>query len=144
MAFRGTYDHTLDSKNRLTVPVKFRGPLGEGVIVARGIETCITIWTPQGFEEWTAEVIDALGRLTPKGRDFRRGVSASAFETELDAAGRVMLPAKLIEHARIAKEVAVIGNDEAFEVWDRGLWDAYDAKVGPTIATMTDSIGADA
>ncbi len=144
MAFRGTYDHTLDAKNRLTVPVKFRGPLGEGVIVARGIETCITIWTPQGFEAWTAEMIDALGRLTPQGRDFRRAVSASAFETDLDAAGRVMLPAKLIEHADIAKEVAVIGNDDAFEVWDRTLWDAYDAKVGPTIATMTDSIGADA
>lgn len=144
MAFRGTYDHTLDAKNRLTVPVKFRGPLGDGVIVARGIESCITIWTPQGFESWTAEMIEALGRLTPRGRDFRRAVSASAFETDLDAAGRVMLPAKLLEHAQVGKEVAVIGNDEAFEVWDRALWDAYDAKVAPTIAEMTDSIGADA
>ena len=89
-------------------------------------------------------MIEALGRLTPKGRDFRRAVSASAFETDLDSAGRVMLPAKLIEHASIDRDVAVIGNDDAFEVWDRSLWDEYDAKVSPTIAEMTESIGADA
>lgn len=144
MAFRGTYDHTLDAKNRLTVPVKFRGPLGAGVIVARGIATCITIWTPEGFESWTAEMLEALGRLTPRGTDFRRTVSASAFETDLDSAGRVMLPAKLIDYASIGREVAVIGNDDAFEVWDRVLWDEYDARVSPTIAGMTESIGADA
>jgi MraZ protein len=144
MAFRGTYDHSLDAKNRLTVPVKFRGPLGDGVIVARGIETCVTVWTPEGFDSWSSQMIDALGPLTAKARDFRRVVSASAFETELDSAGRVMVPAKLIEYASLDREVAVIGNDQAFEIWDRVRWDQYDSAISPTISDLTDAIGADA
>ena len=143
MKFRGTYDHTLDAKNRLTVPVKFRGPLGGGVVLARGLEACVSVWTPDAFDLWTGQVIDALGPLTPKARDFRRVVSATAFETELDSAGRVMLPSKLIIHAGIDREVAVIGNDEAFEVWDRTRWDEYDASKSPTIPDLTDSIGVD-
>ena len=143
MAFLGTYDHTLDAKNRLTVPVKFRATLGSGVVLARGIERCVTVWTPQGFDQWTTSMINALGPLTAQARDFRRVVSASAFETELDSAGRVMLPSKLIDHAGIDREVAVIGNDEAFEVWDRNRWDEYDASKSPTIPELTNSIGID-
>ena len=143
MAFRGTYDHTLDAKNRLTVPVKFRGPLGDGVVLARGIEQCVTVWTPSGFDDWTARMIEALGPLSQRASDFRRVVSATAFETEIDSAGRVMLPSKLITHAAIGREVAVIGNDEAFEVWDRTRWDAYDASISPTLPELTGSIGID-
>ena len=144
MAFRGIYDHTLDAKNRLTVPVKFRVPLGDGLIVARGIESCVTVWTPEGFEDWTGEMIDALGRLSQQGRDFRRAVSASAFETDLDAAGRIMLPPRLIEHATITRDVTVIGNVDSFEVWDRELWNEWDTRVAPTIVPMTNSIGTNA
>ncbi|CAB4863100.1 MAG: division/cell wall cluster transcriptional repressor MraZ [Solirubrobacterales bacterium] len=144
MSFLGTYDHTLDAKNRLTVPVKFRGPLGEGAIISRGIETCVSVWTPKGYDEWSKSMLDALGGMTPEARRFRRVLSASAFETELDAAGRIMIPAKLMEHAVIEREVAVIGNDDAFEVWDRKAWAAYDAEVSPTILDLTDAIGADA
>jgi len=143
MKFRGDYDYTLDAKNRLTVPVKFRAALGGGVILARGLETCVSVWTPVAFDLWTGQVIDALGPLTAKARDFRRVVSATAFETDLDSAGRVMLPSKLIIHAGIDREVAVIGNDEAFEVWDRTRWDEWQALKSPTIPDLTDSIGVD-
>jgi len=143
MKFRGDYDYTLDAKNRLTVPGKFRAALGGGVILARGLETCVSVWTPVAFDLWTGQVIDALGPLTAKARDFRRVVSATAFETDLDSAGRVMLPSKLIIHAGIDREVAVIGNDEAFEVWDRTRWDEWQASKSPTISDLTDSIGVD-
>ncbi len=142
MTFLGTYDHTLDAKNRLTVPVKFRGPLGGGAIIARGIEPCVSVWTPEGFESWKQEMIDAFGSMTPKARAFKRVLAASAFETELDAAGRIMVPSKLIEYAAISREVAVIGNDDAFEIWDRDAWGAYDDSVSPTILELTDSIGS--
>lgn len=142
MTFLGTYDHTLDAKNRLTVPVKFRGPLGDGAIVARGIEPCLSVWTPEGFSAWKQEMVEAFGGVTPQARAFKRVLAASAFETELDAAGRIMLPAKLVEYAAIDREVAVIGNDEAFEVWDRSSWATYDESVSPTILELTDAIGS--
>ena len=50
MAFRGTFDHSLDAKNRLTVPAKFRAALSEGVVLAKGIEPCVAIWTPEDFD----------------------------------------------------------------------------------------------
>lgn len=143
MPFRGTYDHSLDAKNRLTVPVKFRGQLAEGVVVARGIEACITVWAPDAFDDWSGSIVEALGPLTEEARNFRRVVSASAFETELDAAGRVMLPGKLIEYACIDRECAVIGNHEHFEIWDREKWNDYDAATAPTITELAGSIGND-
>ena len=142
MSFLGTYDHTLDAKNRITVPVKFRGPLGEGAVVSRGIESCVSVWTPEGFSAWKLEMVEAFGGVTPQARAFKRVLAASAFETELDAAGRIMLPGKLIDHAGISREVSVIGNDEAFEIWDRAAWGAYDESVSPTILELTDAIGS--
>lgn len=143
MSFLGTYDHTLDAKNRLTVPVRFRGPLGGGVIVSRGIEPCVSVWTPTGFDEWKAEIVGALGGRTSKARSFMRIVSASAFETELDSAGRIMVPAKLVDHAELDREVAVIGNDDCFEIWDRTAWTTYDSDVAPTLLDLTNAIGSD-
>ncbi len=144
MAFRGTFDHTLDAKNRLTVPSKFRAALSDGVVVSRGIETCAALWRPADFEAWTEEMVGAMGRLTTDGRQFRRVISASAFETELDAAGRVMLPARLIEHAGLRKDVVVVGNEECLEVWDRKAWSSYDDAISPKIPDLTASIGSTA
>jgi len=141
VAFRGTFDHTLDAKNRLTVPSKFRKALSSGVVVARGIEACVALWLPADFETWSEEMVGAMGRLTTQGRQFRRVISASAFETELDAANRVTLPARLIEHAGLRKDVVIVGNEECLEVWDRKAWSEYDASISPQIPDLTDSIG---
>jgi len=143
MAFRGTFDYTLDAKNRLTVPAKFRAALADGVVVARGIESCAALWTPAGFETWTEAMLSALNPLSVQGRQFRRVISASAFETELDAAGRVMVPAKLIEYARLRKDVVVVGNEDSLEIWDREAWAAYDADVSTKIPDLTATIGTD-
>lgn len=140
MAFRGTFDHTLDAKNRLTVPSKFRDDLDDGVVVARGIEACATLWRPKDFDAWTDEMVGAMGKLTSEGRQFRRVISASAFETELDAAGRVMLPARLIEYAGLSRDVVVVGNEECLEVWDRKAWTEYDAAISPKIPDLADAI----
>ena len=144
MAFRGTYDHTLDAKNRLTVPVNFRRYLGEGAVVSKGLETCVSVWTPDGFESWLATMLGALGGVTMEAREFERRQSASAFETELDTAGRIMLPARLIEYAGLEREVSVIGSGAALEIWNRSTWDEYDSQDPATFPVITNSIGADA
>lgn len=142
--FRGDYEHTLDAKNRLTVPSRFRSILGgNDIVLARGIEACVTAWRPEEFDSWTRRMIEALGGLTPKARDFRRMVSASAFETELDSAGRVMIPTKLIEYAGIDREVSVVGEFENFEVWDRSAWQTWDDAKKGEIRDIVDTIGSD-
>ena len=78
MAFRGTFDYSLDAKNRLTIPAKFRASLSEGVVLAKGIERCVQVWTPSGFEAYTAQ--RAAGRA-PAVRPRRASSSASSAPT---------------------------------------------------------------
>ena len=97
MAFRGTFDYSLDAKNRLTVPAKFRASLSEGVVLAKGIERCVQVWTPSGFEAYTGSALQGVHPLSDQARKLNRFFSANSLDTELDSAGRVMVPAFLLE-----------------------------------------------
>ena len=114
MAFRGTFEFTLDAKNRLTVPAKFRAALSEGVVLAKGIERNVALWTPSAYEEqiasprWAAERPGSSG-----GGEMRRFFSANSLETELDGAGRVMVPTFLLSTPASASEVVVTGAGDA-------------------------------
>src|SRR5204863_7659462 len=107
VAFRGTFDFTLDAKNRLTVPAKFRAALADGVVLARGSGRCVEMWPAADFEASTDRALGDLNPLSQRGKELKRRLFAATFDTELDAAGRVMLPAKLIEHAALARDVSV-------------------------------------
>ena len=109
MAFRGHYEHSLDAKNRLSIPARFRASFSDGVVLAKDPETCVAVWTPDTHES----IIErALGGLNPMGSEYRklsRFYQGNSFEMELDAAGRVTLPPPLLAHAGIEKEVVVVG-----------------------------------
>ena len=89
MIYRGTYDYSLDAKNRLTVPAKFRASLSDGVTLALGIERCIDLWPPAAFEQHVQTVLGEMHPLSVEFEKFNRFYSANSFDTELDAAGRV-------------------------------------------------------
>ena len=131
MAFLGTYEHSLDAKKRLTVPARFRAELSNGMVLAKGVEPCIAIWTPEGFREFTQEALGDTHRLDRRAQRLRRFFNASAFEAKLDAAHRVMLPPPLVQYAGLRKDVVVIGNEQSLEVWDRGAWARYEADSAP-------------
>ena len=103
MAFRGTFEYTLDAKNRLTVPAKFRAALADGVVLAKGVEPCVAIWTPAAYEAQTAAALAGRNPLSPQARELARFFAANAIDTELDSAGRVMVPAFLLEHVVLLK-----------------------------------------
>jgi MraZ protein len=96
MAFRGTFDYTLDAKNRLTVPAKFRASLSEGVVLAKGTAACVAIWTPQGFDSYVDAALADMHPLNPEADKLNRFFQANSLDTELDAAGRVMVPGFLL------------------------------------------------
>ena len=135
MAFSGTFDYSLDAKNRLTVPAKFRTSLSEKVVLARGTEHCVAVWPARDFEAFVAESLAGMHRLDPKRDRLKRYFFSNSFETELDSAGRVGVPSKLMEHAELTKEVVVNGVDDHLEVWDRDGWSAYND--GLDIAELT-------
>jgi MraZ protein len=142
MAFRGTFDHTLDAKNRLTVPAKFRGALADGAVLAKGVEACVALWTPAAYDEYVKASLSGLHPLSPQATKLKRYFSANAVDIELDAANRVMVPAFLADHANLGKDVVVTGSGECLELWDRTAWADYNAQLGADVIDITSSFGA--
>jgi len=141
MAFRGTFDYTLDAKNRLTVPAKFRATLGRDVVLAAAIEPCVQIWTPEGYDAYTNRSLEGVHTLAREFRQLSRFFSANSHDLEIDSAGRVMVPAFLLEHAGLTKEVVVTGSGDCVEVWDKARWSEYNGELLRGIAEITDAFG---
>jgi MraZ protein len=117
----GEHDHTLDDKNRLTLPAKFRQALRDGVVVSRGMDGCLFA---HAADEWQrlAERIQALDPLSRESRMMQRHFFSGAVNAELDKQGRMVLPASLLETAGIQREVTVAGVYDHLEIWDRAKW----------------------
>lgn len=129
MTFRGTFDLTLDAKNRLTVPTRYRAAYAEGVVLAAGLERCVAIWRPEDYDAWTSAALRGHSPLSPEYRQLNRYFAANSHPTELDGAGRVMLPRFLLERGQIVKDVSVVGAGECLEIWDRNVWTSYNGEV---------------
>lgn len=131
MIFRGTFEHSLDAKHRLTVPAKYRAALAGGVVLAVSPETepgtprSIAIWTPAAYETYTQAALAGLNPLSPRARELKRLLFANSHESELDSANRVMIPPSLMSYAELGREVVVTGAGECLEVWDRSTYTAY-------------------
>lgn len=142
MAFRGTFDYTLDAKNRLTVPAKFRSELASGAVLAKGIEPCVSLWTPDAYDAHIAAALSDLRPLSPEATKLNRYFSANAHDVELDSAGRVMLPTFLLDHAGLTKDVVVTGAGTSLEIWDRAAWAQYNAQLGAAVVDITSGFGS--
>ena len=127
--FRGTFDYTLDAKNRLTVPARFRAALAEGVVMAKGTEPCVALWTPEAYDAYTESILSGYNPLSEEADKIQRFFAANSHDTELDSAGRVGFPPFLLEHANLKKDVVVTGSRNRLEVWDRSAWADYNESL---------------
>jgi MraZ protein len=139
--FRGTHDYSLDAKNRLTVPARFRASLSDGVTLALGLERCIDLWVPAAFEAHVQTVLDGMHPLSIEFEKINRFYSANSFDTELDSAGRVMVPKPMLEHAGLTKDVVVTGAASRLEVWDRATWTTYNAALHSDVREIRGALG---
>jgi transcriptional regulator MraZ len=141
LAFRGHYEHSLDAKNRLSIPAKFRAAFSSGVVLAKDPETCVGVWTPATHES----IIErALGGLNPMGSEYRklsRFYQGNSFEVDLDSTGRVTLPPPLLGHAEIGKDVVVVGVGDHLEVWARERWLGEQEGLDSEIREVTERLG---
>jgi MraZ protein len=118
----GAYDHTIDDKNRLTLPAKFREAFKDGVVVTRGLDGCLYAYRRPDWDRLVESRLATMDPLRPEGRRLQRFFFSGASESELDKQGRVMIPAQLLEHARLSREVVVAGVNDRLEIWDRAAW----------------------
>jgi MraZ protein len=135
LTFRGTFEHALDAKHRLTVPAKFRAALADGVVLAASPETTpdaprsIAIWPPAAYDKYTTAALENLRPISPKARELKRFFFANSHDTELDSANRVMIPPPLLRYAGLDREVVVTGAGDCLEVWDRGAYESYSEDI---------------
>lgn len=121
--FLGEFDHTVDHKNRMSVPKKFRTSL-EGAVLTRGLDRCLFLYPPTSWQELTAKLTDLP--LTQKdARSFSRYLLSGAVEVGFDRLGRILLPVFLKDYAQIKAEVTVVGVGDRVEIWDRKTWSNY-------------------
>ncbi len=147
MIFRGTFEHALDAKHRLTVPSKFRAALAGGVVLAaspevsEGSPRCVSIWTPDSYEAFTGQTLSGLNPISSRARELKRFFFNSSFDTELDSANRVMIPPPLMRYGNLDKDVIVTGSGECIEVWNRAAYDGYREDVLTRIPDIAASLG---
>lgn len=111
----GEYNHTIDNKNRVIVPVRFRTELGDSFVVTAGLDGCLYLYP---MEDWNrfAEGLKSLP-FTKEAREFQRHFMQNAAECELDKQGRILIPAKLKTSASLEKEVVFVGVISKVELW---------------------------
>jgi MraZ protein len=120
--FLGEYAHTIDDKNRLTLPAKFRERFAGGGVVTRGLDGCLYLYSRDDWDRLVQSRLAELDPLAEEGRLMQRYFFSAAAEAEPDKQGRIMLPAALSEHARLGREVVVAGVYDRLEIWDRAAW----------------------
>lgn len=124
----GEYFHTLDPKKRLSLPAKFRKELGRKVIVTRGLDQCLFMYSPKSWQG----IMKKLGDL-PVGQHNTRGITrfilAGAVEAEVDGAGRILIPEYLKSFAGLSTQVVVAGVADRVEIWDVGVWQDYKKRI---------------
>ena len=138
--FVGEYQHNLDEKGRMAIPVKFRTELAEGAIITKGLDHCLFVLSK---EEWgkLAQKLIALPLAQANSRAFTRFMLASAMDVDIDKQGRILIPDYLREYAGLKKETVVTGLYTRMEVWDKGVWDTYKHQTETASDEIAEKLG---
>lgn len=124
----GEYEHTLDEKKRVSLPKGFRGSLGKRVVMTRGLDNCLFIYSYGSWQK-VAERLQSLSIVNEDTRGFNRFMLSGAAEVDVDAAGRILIPDHQKEFAQLKKNVVFTGVSDHVEVWDSARWKSYKARI---------------
>lgn len=125
--FIGEYQHNLDQKGRMAIPAKFRKQFQNGIVVTRGIDACLFVFTKDEWDALAAKLA-SLPLTQANSRAFSRLLFAGAHDSELDTQGRILLPDHLRHYAGITKKAIVAGVFNRLEVWDETRWKEYKGR----------------
>ena len=125
----GTYRHQLDAKARFRMPGKFKDELESGFIVAKGTNGCLYAFSKSSFEELYKKLAE-VPMFDIEAQKPIRALLSSAFETEEDAQGRILLPKELRTYAKLEKDIVTIGVGNRVEIWAEETYNAYNDDGG--------------
>lgn len=137
--FLGTHTPRLDDKGRLFLPARFRDELQAGLVITKGQDRCLYVWTRTGFEELTSRV-RGTSFTDKRSRDFLRILFSGASDEIPDKQGRITIPPVLREYARLGRDCVVIGAMDRVEIWDAGAWQGYADQQEDAFSQMSEEV----
>lgn len=137
--FLGTYSPRLDEKARLILPAKFREELSDGLVLTRGQERCIYVFSASEFQK-VHEQMRAAPLSSKQARDYIRVFLSGASDEVPDKQGRVTIPTPLRQYAGLDRELAVVGAGSRAEIWDAQAWDSYLAEQESAFSDTEDEV----
>lgn len=124
----GEYEHTLDEKKRVSLPKNFRAALGKRIVITRGLDGCLAIFSQKGWEVM-AKRLQNLSYVRAETRGFGRFILSGASEVEVDAVGRILIPDHHKAYANLKKKIVFTGISDRVEIWDADRWHSYKERI---------------
>ncbi len=140
----GEYIHTIDEKNRVSLPVKFRKEIGKKIIITPGLDQCLFIFTTKEWSKVSKRLSDTesdLSFLKADKRSFNRFMFGRAAEVEVDTIGRILIPDFLKERIKLGSKAAIIGVEDRIEVWNDQVWNEYKEKIEKEADQLAEKLG---
>jgi MraZ protein len=137
--FLGTHHPRLDEKGRLFLPARYRDDLAEGLVITKGQEHCLYVFTHAEFDR-RAELLQTASLNAKAARDYSRMFFSSASDEVPDKQGRVTIPQDLRTYAGLQRDCAVIGANTRIEVWNAETWARYSAEQEPGFADLSEEV----
>lgn len=136
----GEYTHTLDNKNRVSLPSKFRKELGNKVVVTNGLDTCLFVFSLKEWERFSADVAK-LPLVQADKRKYSRFMLGGAVDVEVDSIGRILVPDFLKDFADLKTRVIITGVHDRVEIWNEKAWAEYKRNVVKDIDLLAEKLG---
>lgn len=137
--FLGTYEPKMDDKSRIILPAKFRDQLSEGLVLTRGQERCLYVFSTQEFSEMF-ETLRKAPTTSKTARDYIRVLMSGASDEVLDRQGRITVPAPLRAYAGLSRDLVVIGAGTRAEIWQAEAWSEYLAAQEEQFAATAEEV----
>jgi len=136
----GEYRHTVDTKNRVALPAKFRQEMGKKLVVTHGLDNCLFVYEEKEWQK-VADKLASLSMGQANMRGFNRFMLGGAVEVSLDAMGRILLPEFLRQFAKLKTKVVIAGMHSRLEIWDETKWETYTKQVEQQADLLAEKLG---
>lgn len=136
----GEYTHTLDEKNRMSLPVKFRKEIGNSIVIAPGLDNCLSIFTIKEWQKISSKLSNS-SMLASDNRSFSRFMFGQAVVVSVDSQGRILIPENLKNRSKLSSKVVVIGVQNRAEIWNEKAWKDYKKVVETQADALADKLG---
>jgi MraZ protein len=122
----GEFRCSLDEKGRLLIPARMRSEVaGNEIVLTRGVENCLWLFPPEEWKTFSENLIGSTSLFQEKARLIQRRMIAPAQETEIDKAGRIVIPQTLREYAALSKDCLILGLKKYIEIWSETAYQSY-------------------